>query len=58
VAGRVALIVRGAKRAAPVLAEVYRRWEKLTPAEKERYKKRIRESGERARERVRQARRR
>ena len=57
-AGRVALIVRGAKRAAPVLAEVYRRWEKLTPAEKERYKKRIRESGERARERVRQARRR
>ena len=57
-AGRVALIVRGAKRAAPVLAEVYRRWEKLTPAEKERYKKRIRESGERARERVRHARRR
>ena len=56
-AGRVALIVRGAKRAAPVLAEVYRRWEKLTPAEKERYKKRVRESGERARERLRRGRR-
>jgi hypothetical protein len=50
VAGRVALIVRGAKRAAPVLAEVYRRWEKLTPEEKERYRKRVRESGERARQ--------
>jgi len=50
VAGRVTLIVRGAKRAVPLLAEVYRRWERLTPEEKERYKKRVRESGERARQ--------
>jgi hypothetical protein len=33
-----------------VLAEVYRRWEKLTPEEKERYKRRVRETGERARQ--------
>jgi len=50
--GRVAIVVRGAKRAAPLLAEVYRRWERLSPQEKERYKKRVRESGERARERL------
>jgi len=45
--------VRGAKRAAPLLAEVYRRWERLSPEDKERYKKRVRESGERARKRLR-----
>ena len=51
--GRVAIVVRGAKRAAPLLAEVYRRWERLSPEEKERYRKRARDTTERARKRLR-----
>jgi hypothetical protein len=42
--GRVALVVRGARRLAPVAIEAYRRWERLTPAEKERYRKRLRDA--------------
>ena len=48
--GRVALVVRGVKRAAPLVMEAYRRWDRLTPADKERYKKRVRQSGTRARD--------
>ena len=43
-------LARVARRAAPLAREAYRRWEKLSPDEKERYKKRVRESGERARQ--------
>lgn len=38
-----------ARRMAPLAMEAYRRWERLTPAEKERYRQRVREYGERAR---------
>jgi hypothetical protein len=54
--GRVALAVRGAKRVAPLVAEAYRRWDRLTPAEKERYKQRIRSTAAAARDRVRRGR--
>jgi hypothetical protein len=42
--------VRMARRIAPLAAEAYRRWNALTPAEKERYKRRAREYGERGRD--------
>ena len=32
--------IRTARRLAPIAAEVYRRWNNLSPAEKERYKQR------------------
>jgi hypothetical protein len=51
--GRVALVVRGAKRVTPIVVEAYRRWDRLTPAEKERYKQRVRSAATSARERVR-----
>jgi hypothetical protein len=54
--GRVALMVRGARRAAPVVAEAYRRWDRLTPAEKERYKQRIRSAAKSTADRVRRGR--
>jgi len=47
--GRVALAVRGARRAAPLAIEAYRRWERMTPEERERYKAIMRRSGKRAR---------
>lgn len=34
--------VRAARRLAPLAAEAYRRWNNLSPAEKERYKQRAR----------------
>jgi hypothetical protein len=36
-------VIKVARRVAPVAAEAYRRWNNLSPAEKERYKKRARE---------------
>jgi hypothetical protein len=54
--GRIALAVRGAKRAAPLVVEAYRRWDRLTPAEKERYKQRVRSVVDSTRERVRRGR--
>ena len=39
-----------ARRVAPIAAEVYRRWNNLSPAEKERYKRRARQYGERGRD--------
>ena len=54
--GRVALAVRGAKRVAPVVMEAYRRWDGLTPAEKERYKQRVRTAARSASDRVRRGR--
>ncbi|HEX8052337.1 MAG TPA: hypothetical protein VF517_05045 [Thermoleophilaceae bacterium] len=34
--------VRTARRVAPLAAEAYRRWNQLSPAEKERHKERVR----------------
>ena len=42
--------VKLARRVAPIAAEVYRRWNNLSPAEKERYKRRARQYGERGRD--------
>ena len=49
-AGRVALAMRTARRAVPVVLEIYRRWDRLSPQEKERYTRRVRESSDRVRE--------
>jgi hypothetical protein len=54
--GRVALAVRGAKRVAPIVVEAYRRWDRLSPAEKERYKQRVRSAAKSASDRVRRGR--
>jgi hypothetical protein len=50
--GQVGAAVRVARRAAPLALEAYRRWDRLTPAEKERYKKKVRHAGEKARDAV------
>jgi hypothetical protein len=50
--GQVRAATKVARRAAPVVLEAYRRWERLTPAEKERYKKQVRQAGEKARDAV------
>ena len=49
---------RLARRVAPVAAEAYRRWNALTPQEKERYKARARGYAERGRDVAKRARRR
>jgi hypothetical protein len=54
--GRITLAVRGAKRLAPVAMEAYRRWDRLSPAEKERHKERARTIVRQTRERVRRGR--
>ena len=54
--GRISLAVRGIKRVAPVAMEAYRRWDKLSPAEKERHKQRVRAVAKQASERVRRGR--
>ena len=36
-------VIKVARRVAPVAAEAYRRWNQLSPEEKERYKTRVRE---------------
>jgi hypothetical protein len=54
--GRIALAVRGAKRVAPIVREAYQRWDRLSPAEKERYKQRVRTTAKSARDRVRRGR--
>ena len=55
-AGRISLAVRGVKRLTPVVMEAYRRWDRLSPAEKERYKERIKTTALSARDRVRRGR--
>lgn len=42
-------LARTARRLAPVAMELYRRWQQLTPEEKERYRARARGYTERAR---------
>jgi hypothetical protein len=54
--GRISLAVRGVKRLTPVVMEAYRRWDRLTPAEKERHKERVRRVARQATERVRRGR--
>ena len=54
--GRFALAVRGVKRVTPVVMEAYRRWDQLSPAEKERHKERVRRVAQSAAERVRRGR--
>jgi len=41
--------IRYARRAWPFLVAAYRRWERMTPEEKERYQRRLREAAERGR---------
>ena len=48
----IAPILRGARRLAPLAMEAYRRWDRLTPAEKERYKERARGIVEQAKRRA------
>ena len=43
-------VIKVARRAVPVALEIYRRWENLSPAEKQRYKQRARVYGERGRD--------
>jgi hypothetical protein len=43
---------RAARRAWPVVLMAWERWQKLSPAEKERYKKRARRYAERGRQAV------
>ena len=43
-------VVKVARRAVPIAIEIYRRWENLSDAEKERYKQRARVYGERGRD--------
>jgi hypothetical protein len=48
--------VNAAKRAWPVLLEAYRRWDQLTPAQKERYRRMAADYAQRGRETVRRRR--
>jgi hypothetical protein len=50
--GRLARIAR---RAAPLAREAYKRWEKLSPEDKERYKRQARQYAERGRDAGRKA---
>jgi hypothetical protein len=47
---------RAARRLAPFALEAYRRWDKLSPEEKERYRQRAREYAERGRAAIESAR--
>lgn len=42
-------VARTARRVAPLALEAYRRWDRLSDAEKERYKERIRDTVKRGR---------
>jgi len=46
---------RAARRLAPLAMEAYRRWERLTPAEKERYRQRAKSAADRGRSAFEQA---
>jgi hypothetical protein len=54
--GQIGVAVRAARRAAPLAMEAYRRYQRLTPEEKERYAQIMRQYGERARDAYAQAR--
>ncbi|MEA2374946.1 MAG: hypothetical protein QOD53_1409 [Thermoleophilaceae bacterium] len=47
--GQIGAAVKAARRAAPLARQAYQRWQSLTPEEKERYARIMREYGERAR---------
>jgi hypothetical protein len=47
--GRFARTARGARRAWPIVLMAWERWQNLSPAEKERYKRQAREYAERGR---------
>ena len=49
--------VRYARRAWPVLLAAYRRWDQLTPEEKERYRRMAQQTAERVRKQARRPRR-
>ena len=51
-------LARTARRVWPVVLMAWERWQALSPAEKERYKKRAREAAERGRRAIEQQRRR
>ena len=57
-AGRVGRVVTTAKRLSPVALEAYRRWQNLTPEQKERYMRMAREYAGRGRHAYDQAQRR
>ena len=50
--------LRSARRMAPVAMELYRRWQTLSPEEKERYKRQARGYADRGRKAIEQRRRR
>jgi hypothetical protein len=56
--GRIARVRPAARRAWPIVLMAWERWQKLSPAEKERYKRRAREYAERGRKAIEQRRRR
>jgi hypothetical protein len=49
--GRLSAVTRAGRRAVPVAVEAYRRWQQLSPQEKERYKQRVRSAYAQARRR-------
>jgi hypothetical protein len=53
---RKQVVVRTAKRAWPVLLEAYRRWDQLSPAQKERYRQMAAQYAQRGRETLRRRR--
>ena len=57
-AGRAGRVVQMAKRMSPVALEAYRRWQNLTPEQKERYARMAREYAGRGRHAFEQAQRR
>ncbi len=48
-AGRVTAVRRLARRVTPLAMEAYRRWQALSPEEKERYKRQARDYAQRGR---------
>ena len=48
--GQIGAAVRVARRAAPLAKQAYRRWQSMTPEEKERYREIMRRSAERGRD--------
>jgi hypothetical protein len=57
-AARGQSMVRAARRAWPIVLMAWERWQALSPAEKERYKKRARDAADRGRRAIEQQRKR
>jgi hypothetical protein len=49
-AGRITTLRKLARRGWPLALEAYRRWDRMTPEEKERYKNQARQVAQRGRE--------